>query len=74
MLGLNHIKLTFQTIQTNSILYLLKSCNVNKAAGVNNVSNKFLEDGVDVLANIQTILFSKRLRCRKAETSAQKRV
>ena len=73
MFGMNHIKLTFQTIQTNSILNLLKSCKVSKAAGVNNVSNKFLEDGTNVLANIQTIAFSKRLRCRKAETSVHKR-
>ena len=60
MLGMNHVKLTFQTIQTNSILYLLKSCNGNKAAGVNNVSNKFLEDGADVLTNIQTISFCQK--------------
>ena len=46
---LSHKKLNFQTVQPNIISNLLKSCNVNKAAGIDNVSGRFLKDGADVL-------------------------
>ena len=49
MFDLSHNKLNFQTVQPNTISNLLKSCNVNKAAGIDNVSGKFLKDGADVL-------------------------
>ena len=49
MFELSHNKLNFQTVQPNTISNLLKSCNVNKAAGIDNVSGRFLKDGADVL-------------------------
>ena len=49
MFELCHNKLNFQTVQPNTISNLLKSCNVNKAAGIDNVSGRFLKDGADVL-------------------------
>ena len=49
MFDLSHNKLNFQTVQPNTVSNLLKSCNVNKAAGIDNVSGRFLKDGADVL-------------------------
>ena len=49
MFDLSHNKLNFQTVQPNTISNLLNSCNVNKAAGIDNVSGRFLKDGADVL-------------------------
>ena len=49
MFELNHNKLNFQTVQSNTISNLLKSWNVNKAAGIRNVSGRLLKDGADVL-------------------------
>ena len=46
---MSHNKLNFQTIQSNTFPNLLKSCNVNKAAGIDNISGRFLKDGADVL-------------------------
>ena len=42
-------KLTFQTIQTKCISDLLKNCDTNKAAGIDNLSGRFLKDGADIL-------------------------
>ena len=70
---MNHNKITFRTIQTNSILNLLENCDVNKPASIDNISGKFLKDGADVLADIQAISFFKRLQYSKAEISVQKR-
>ena len=42
-------KLTFQTIQTKCISDLLKNCDTNKAAGIDNLSGRFSKDGVDIL-------------------------
>ena len=42
MFELSHNKLNFQTVQPNTISNLLKSCNVNKAAGIDNISGRFL--------------------------------
>ena len=36
MFDLNHNKIIFQAIETNSILNLLKTCDVNKTAGIYN--------------------------------------
>ena len=47
MFELSHNELNFQTVQPNTIFNLLKSCNVNKAAGTDNVF--FWKDGADVL-------------------------
>ena len=49
MFELGHNELNLQTVQPNTISNLLKSCNVNKAAGIGNVSSRFLKDGTDVL-------------------------
>ena len=49
MFELSHNKLNFQTVQPNTISNLLKSCNVNKAAKIDNVSGRILKDGADVL-------------------------
>ena len=50
MFDLSHNKLNFQTVQPNTISNLLKACNINKAAGIDDVSGRFLKDGDDVLA------------------------
>ena len=42
-------KLTFQTIQTKYISDLLKNCDTNKAAGIDDLSGRFLKDGADIL-------------------------
>ena len=47
---LSHNKLNFQAVQSNTISNLLEACNINKAAGIDDVSGRFLKDGVDVLA------------------------
>ena len=49
MFQLSHNKLNFLQIQPNTTSNLLKPCNVNKAAGIGNVSGKFLKDAADVL-------------------------
>ena len=41
--------LNFESVQPNIISNLLKSCNVNKAAGIDNASGRFLKDGANVL-------------------------
>ena len=50
MFDLSHNKLNFQTVQSNTIFNLLQSCNVNKTAGIDDVSDRFLKDGAGVLA------------------------
>ena len=45
MFDLSLKKLNFQTVQPNIISNLLKSCNVNKAARIDNVSGRFFKDG-----------------------------
>ena len=42
-------KLTFQTIQTRYISDLLKNCDTNKAAGIYDLSGRFLKDSADIL-------------------------
>ena len=49
MFNLNPKKLHFQTIQTRYISDLLKSCDINKAAGIDDLSGRFLKDGADIL-------------------------
>ena len=49
MFNLYPKKLTFQTIQTRYISDLLKNCDSNKAAGNDDLSGRFLEDGADIL-------------------------
>ena len=49
MFNLNPKKLTFQTIQTRYISHLLKNCDINKAAGTDDLSRRFLKDGADIL-------------------------
>ena len=44
MFYLNNNKLTFQKIQTKTILNLLKKCDINKAP------DRFLKDGADILS------------------------
>ena len=46
---MSHNKLNFQTVQPNTISNLLKSCNVNKTAGIDNVSGRLFKYGADVL-------------------------
>ena len=49
MFELSHNKLNFQTVQSNTIFNLLNPCNVNKAAGIEDISGRFLKEGVDAL-------------------------
>ena len=48
MFNLYPKKLTFQTIQTRYISDLL-NCDANKAAGIDDLSGRFLKDGGDTL-------------------------
>ena len=50
VLHLQENKFTFQTIESSSVLKLLKNVKVNKAAGMDNISRGFLKDGADILA------------------------
>ena len=50
VLQLQENKFIFHTIESNSVLKLLKKVKVNKAAGIENISGRFLKDGVDILA------------------------
>ena len=49
MFNLNPKKLTFQTIQTRYISDPIKNCDINKAAGNDDLSSRFLKDGADIL-------------------------
>ena len=49
MFNFNPKKLHFQTIQTRYISDLLKNCDINKAAGIDDLSGTFLKDGADIL-------------------------
>ena len=49
MFKFSHDKLNFQTVQSNIISNFVKLCNVNKAAGIDNVCSRFLKDGAKVL-------------------------
>ena len=42
-------KLHFQTIQSRYIPDLLKNCDINKAAGIDDLSGRFLKDGANIL-------------------------
>ena len=50
VLQLQENKFIFHTIDSNSVLQLLKNVKVNKAAGIDNISGQFLKDGADILA------------------------
>ena len=45
MFNLNPKKLTFQIIQIRCISDLIKNCDINKAAGIDDLSGRFLKDG-----------------------------
>ena len=50
MFDLSHNKLNFQRVQSNTISNFLKTCNINKAAIIDDVSGRFLKDDAYVLA------------------------
>ena len=50
VLQLQENKFIFHTIESSSVLKLLKNVEVNKAAGIDNISGRFLKDGADILA------------------------
>lgn len=47
-------KFALQTIQSSATSKFLKIVNVNRAAGFDNISVRFLRDGADLLAIPQT--------------------
>ena len=49
MFNLYPKKLTFQAIQTRYISDLLKNCETNKAAGIDDLSGRFSKDAADIL-------------------------
>ena len=49
MFNLNPKKLHFQIIQSRYISDLLKNCDINKAARIDDLSGRFLKDGADIL-------------------------
>ena len=44
-------KFTFSNVTEDFVLKLLKDMNIDKAAGIDNLSGKFLKDGANILAN-----------------------
>ena len=62
MFELCHNKLNSQTVQPNTISNLLKSCNVNKAAVIDNVSGRFLKDGADMLGIRTTQIYNLSIK------------
>ena len=49
MFKLNPKKLHFQTIQSRYISNLLKYCDINKIVGIDDLSERLLKDGADIL-------------------------
>ena len=43
-------KFIFHTIKSSSVLKILKNVEVNEAAGIDNISGRFLKDSADILA------------------------
>ena len=43
-------KFNFSNVTEHFVLKLLKDMNIDKAAGINNLSGKFLKDGANILA------------------------
>ena len=50
ILGLLPSKFKFSNVTEDHVLQLLKDMNVDKAAGIDNLSGKFLKDGANILA------------------------
>ena len=49
MFNSNPKRATFQMIQTKYILHLLQNCHISKAAGINNLFDRFLKDFTDII-------------------------
>ena len=49
MFNLNSERLTFQTIQTKYFSDLIKNGDINKTAGIDDLSQRFLIDDADIL-------------------------
>ena len=62
MFELSYNKLNFQTLQSNTSSCLLRTCNVNKAAGIGNISGRLLKDGVDELAILITQICNSSIK------------
>ena len=60
MFNLNPKRLTFQTIQTRYISDLLKNCDINKAAGIDNLSSR--KDGIDILTMLITQIYNLSIK------------
>ena len=58
VLHLQENRFTFQTIESSSVLELLKNVEVNKVGGMDNISGRFLKDGVDILAITVTQIYN----------------
>ena len=50
VLQLQENKFIFHTVESSSILKLLKNVEVNKTAGIDNISGRFLKNGAHILA------------------------
>ena len=50
MLDLLLNKFNFSNVTEDFVLQLLKDMNIDKAAGIDNLSGKFLKDGANILA------------------------
>ena len=48
MVNLNHKRLAFQTFQTKCISNFLKNWDINQAAGVDNLYDRFFKDGANI--------------------------
>ena len=63
MFNLNPKKLTLETIQTKKYISdLLKNCNINKAARIDNLSGRFLKDTADILNLLRTQIFNLSIK------------
>ena len=54
MFEMSHNKLHFQTVQSNAISNFPKACNINRTAGIDEVSGRFLKDRAYVLSILIT--------------------
>ena len=62
MFNLNPKKLNFQAIQSRYVSDLLENCDINKAAGIDDLSSRFLKNGADILTMPVTQIYNLSIK------------
>ena len=62
VLQLQENKFIFHTVESSSVLKLLKNVEVNRTAGIDNISGRFLKDGGHILAMPVTQIFNLSIK------------